>query len=121
VLYHDPEKTQRIAHSLGLQKGLIGVVNAFASKQYKGSNKLVIAHEMLHTVGASDKYTPGSGLPIYPNGYAKPELVPRYPQNKTEIMGGRRPITQNKAVMPTGLKRVIIGPETAKEINWLSE
>ncbi|HEY0749117.1 MAG TPA: hypothetical protein VGD63_20605, partial [Steroidobacteraceae bacterium] len=30
VLYHDPALTQRVPHSLGLTKGLIGVVYAFA-------------------------------------------------------------------------------------------
>jgi len=33
VIYFDPEQSQRLAHSLGLQKGLIGVVNAFADKK----------------------------------------------------------------------------------------
>ena len=75
VKYYDPETNDRLAHSLGLQKGLVGVVNAFASKAYAGSNKVVIAHELLHTVGASDKYD-ASGEPVYPHGYAEPDLEP---------------------------------------------
>ena len=78
VKYYDPESNPRLAHSLGLQKGLIGVVNAFASSSYTGSNNVVIAHELLHTVGASDKYDT-SGEPVYPHGYAEPDLRPLYP------------------------------------------
>ncbi|HFD80683.1 MAG TPA: hypothetical protein ENK05_09885, partial [Gammaproteobacteria bacterium] len=55
VVYHDPRTHQRLQHSLGLQKGLIGVVNAFASTALAGRNNVVIAHEFLHTVGATDK------------------------------------------------------------------
>ena len=45
-----------MAHSTGLQKGMLGVVNAFASADQEGSNAVVIAHELLHTFGATDKY-----------------------------------------------------------------
>ena len=75
VLYFDPAKTPTVAHSLGLQKGLIGVVNAFANKKMKKENHVIIAHELLHTVGAIDKYAPSTNQPLYPTGYADP--VPR--------------------------------------------
>ena len=40
VLYHDPgSQSQRVSHSLGLQKGLIGVVNAFASDASGGGEQ----------------------------------------------------------------------------------
>jgi len=61
VRYFDPERRQRLAHSMGLQKGLVGVVNAFAAADYAGSNAVVVAHELLHTLGATDKYDPGTG------------------------------------------------------------
>ena len=53
-----PACATQLAHSLGLQKGLIGVVNAFASSSQAAENNVVIAHELLHTVGATDKYDP---------------------------------------------------------------
>ena len=34
VLYHDPKLVSSLPHSLGLQKGLIGVVHAFSSVSY---------------------------------------------------------------------------------------
>ena len=94
VLYHDPEQTTRVAHSLGLQKGLIGVVNAFASKEQQEQNNVVIAHELLHTVGATDKYDTGSAsnLPAYSRTVTpSPTRIPLLPQDYAEIMGGRIP------------------------------
>ncbi len=119
ILYFDPEKTKTVAHSLGLQKGLIGVVNAFASKKMKKENHVIITHELLHTVGAIDKYNPKTNQPLYPIGYAKPEQSPLYPQKKAEIMAGRIAITENKAEQAETLKQVVIGESTAIEINWL--
>ena len=119
VQYFDPEQTDRVAHSLGLQKGLIGVVNAFASRKQSGQNNVIIAHELLHTVGASDKYDPTNNQPLYPQGYADPDQDPLYPQTHAEIMGGRIPLSETEADMPISLNKTLVGPETAAEINWL--
>ncbi|GAA4652668.1 hypothetical protein GCM10023116_49520 [Kistimonas scapharcae] len=121
VLYHDPETMPRLAHSAGMQKGLIGLINAYGDWQYKGSNQVVIAHEMLHTVGASDKYDFSNGQPIHPHGYAEPERTPLYPQRYAELMGGRIPKNADESDIPRSLKKVRIGPETAREINWISQ
>jgi hypothetical protein len=120
VLYFDPEKTKTVAHSLGLQKGLIGVVNAFASKKMKKENHVIIAHELLHTVGAIDKYDPKTNQPLYPIGYASPEQSPLHPQKKAEIMAGRIAISENQAEQPHKLSQVILGKGTAIEVNWLA-
>jgi hypothetical protein len=119
VLYHDPERVTRVAHSLGLQKGLIGVVNAFASAGQDGENNVVIAHELLHTVGATDKYDPRTNQPAYPDGFADPDREPRYPQDYAELMAGRLPISEAEAEMPRGLSQMLIGTKTAREINWI--
>lgn len=119
VQYHDPALTDRVAHSLGLQKGLIGVVNAFASRKMTGQNNVVIAHELLHTVGATDKYDPHNSLPLYPQGFADPDREPLYPQKRAEIMGGRIPISEREAELPMSLNKTLVGPETAVEINWM--
>lgn len=119
VQYFDPERTERVAHSLGLEKGLIGVVNAFASARMARQNNVVIAHELLHTVGASDKYDPDTGRPVHPQGYAEPDLEPLHPQRYAEIMGGRIPLSERAAEIPDSLDETLIGPETAAEINWL--
>lgn len=119
VQYHDPALTDRVAHSLGLQKGLVGVVNAFASRKLTGQNNVVIAHELLHTVGATDKYDPHNSQPIHPQGFAEPDRKPLYPQVSAEIMGGRIPITETRAELPMSLGKTLVGPETAAEINWM--
>lgn len=119
VLYHDPEADPRIAHSVGLERGLVGVINAFASPAMAGSNHTIIAHELLHTLGATDKYDPATNLPRFPDGYADPEQNPRYPQEYAEIMGGRIPLTAAQAEIPRSLAQTLIGPATAKEIKWV--
>lgn len=119
VLYHDPATHNRLGHSLGLEKGLIGVVNAYSSHGMGARNNVVIAHELLHTVGASDKYSPANGVPIFPAGYAEPDRKPLYPQSLAEIMGGRVPLTKDKAKMPAGLKYCVVGEITAREIRWI--
>ena len=93
-------------------------MNVFASDAMAGTNNVVIAHEMLHTFGATDKYDLATNLPLFPDGYAEPERMPRVPQQFAEIMGGRIPISPLRADQPDGLHRVVIGPLTAREINW---
>ena len=56
LLYHDPTLATVLPHSLGLQRGLTGVVQLFASRSQSGQNAVVTAHELLHTFGATDKY-----------------------------------------------------------------
>ena len=118
VIYHNYDKTERLEHSLGMEKGMIGVVHAYGHREMQGKNNLVIAHEMLHTVGATDKYNLQTGLPIYPGGYAEPDKDPLYPQRYTELRGGTTPVTESRSVMPRSLRRVRIGEKTATEINW---
>ena len=119
VLYQDPGQTENVPHSTGLQKGLVGVVHAYAAEDLDGANNIVIAHELLHTLGATDKYDPATLAPIYPAGYAQPDRDPRYPQEYAELMAGRRPLAPGEVEMPESLAGVLIGPETAAEINWL--
>jgi hypothetical protein len=119
LLYFDPALSQRLAHSTGLQKGLIGRVNTFASRDMAKQNNVVIAHEFLHTLGATDKYDPATNQPQFPDGYANPELDPLLPQQFAEIMAGRTPLSKNEAAIPASLEDALIGSKTAQEINWL--
>jgi len=119
VSYFDPAAHPRLAHSTGLQKGLIGVVNAFARADMDGSNNVVIAHELMHAFGATDKYDPGSNRPRFPDGFADPHAVPLYPQSRAELMAGRIPVSETRAETPEGMDEVAIGTLTAREINWI--
>jgi hypothetical protein len=118
VVFHDPATHPQLAHSIGLEKGLIGVVNAFAAPEMMGQNNVVIAHELLHTVGASDKYDRMTNLPRFPEGYADPSSPQRYPQAMAEIMGGRIPLSETEAAIPESLRYAVIGEATAREIGW---
>ncbi len=117
TVFHDPVAGVALPHSLGLEKARIGIAHVFASHRMQGSNHVVIAHELLHTLGASDKYGPGN-LPRYPDGYAEPGRRPLYPQRYAEIMGGRIPVSADRAEIPRSLRQARIGPVTAREINW---
>lgn len=116
VLYHTPEDGVALAHSLGIQNGLIGVVHAFADPRQTRQNNIVLAHELLHTLGASDKYDAG-GRPVYPHGYADPELPMLLPRQRAEIMAGRLVDASGRLVMPESLEQCVLGAQTAHEIN----
>lgn len=118
LMYNEAHQDTVLPHSTALQNGLIGVVNLFADKAMNGSNDVVIAHELLHTLGATDKYELGTSLPSYPLGFAEPDQKPLYPQRFAELMGGRVPLTPTTAAIPDSLDFVVIGPATAVEISW---
>ena len=118
VVYHDPDRSPRLAHSTGLAKGMIGVVHVFAEKSQERVNNVVVAHELLHTFGATDKYDYTTNMPRYPDGYADPAANPRFPQRHAEIMAGRRPLSTFEAEIPTSLGQTLIGAGTAAEIHW---
>lgn len=121
LLYYDPALQPRLPHSLGLQKGLLGVANVFASRRQREANNVVIAHEILHTVGATDKYDPRDNRPLFPAGYAEPGRSPRLPQVYAEIMAGRIPVSETRTIDAEGLDQAVIGEATAREIRWLAD
>jgi hypothetical protein len=118
VLYHDPSFTKSVPHSVGMQKGLVGVVHAFADRSMTRTNNVVIAHEILHTLGATDKYDPVTLAPLFPIGYAEPDRGPLHPQTLAELMAGRYAIDSRTFEMPQTLDEVRVGAATALEIGW---
>ena len=121
VLYYASEENKRLAHSTGLQKGMVSIVHAFADKKMAGSNNVVMAHEMLHTLGASDKYDLRNGQPFYPHGYAEPRREPLLPQRFAELMGAYIPQSESEVKMPSSLAQTLVGLQTAREIGWLKK
>ena len=119
LLFYNPKHTQSLNHSTALSKGRVGLVNLFADKSYNKQNHVVLAHELLHTVGATDKYDLNTTLPVYPEGFAEPDKTPLYPQDFAELMGGRVPISKSKAEIPKSLAFTLIGDLTAREIGWI--
>ena len=119
ALYYDDTDVQVLDRSTALERGLIAVAKVFASRSSAGSNQVVMAHELLHTLGSTDKYALGTNLPLYPHGFADPTAEPRFPQEKAELMAGRIPVDPQRAATPRNLGQTLIGPVTATEIGWL--
>jgi hypothetical protein len=118
AIFHEPSEGVALDRSTALNKGLIAVANLFADQTAHGTNQIVLAHELLHTLRATDKYSPTSNAPRYPDGYAAPDARPLLPQKKAELMAGRIPLDDQRANMPASLRDVVIGPATAREIGW---
>jgi hypothetical protein len=107
------------ADSTGLQKGLVAVTHLFAGDEASGGNDVVLTHEFLHTLGATDKYDLRNGQPQAPLGLGDPAQNPLYPQQTGEIMAGRIALNSHEAAIPDSLEQMTVGPVTAREIGWL--
>lgn len=118
ALYHSGDGGTAVPDSLGLAKGLVAVTHLYADAAAAGSNQVVLAHELLHTLGATDKYDRRTGQPLVPDGLGDPAQQPRYPQQSGELMAGRIARSPRVAVIPDGLGEMTIGPVTAREIGW---
>ena len=119
LLYHNPSTHPVLRHSTAIDKGRIGRVNLFGERSYAKQNLVITAHELLHTLTATDKYSLVDNFPQYPNGFAEPDKIPLYPQVMAELMAGGIPITQSKAEIPNDLSYTLIGEQTAQEIGWI--
>ncbi len=119
LLYYDPLTHPALGESTALDKGRIGRVNLFGNPEYNQQNSVIIAHELLHTFGATDKYDLSNNLPRYPDGFAEADKTPLYPQDIAEIMAGRLPLSETKAAIPKNLSQTLVGSKTAREIGWL--
>ena len=83
------------------------------------SNDIVIAHELLHTVGASDKYDLASGMPLFPIGSATATRQPLLSAAAHRDHGrAPRRCPPGEWDTPRSLREVVVGPETALEIRW---
>ncbi|MBS3748048.1 MAG: hypothetical protein KGY49_13495 [Wenzhouxiangellaceae bacterium] len=117
VRYREGERRDGL-HSLGIPGMDLALANLTANESAAGLNNVVLAHELLHTVGADDLYDPATGLPEYPQGYADPDRRPRHPQSKAELMAGRIPLAPDRAVQADRLEQTVIGARTAADIGW---
>lgn len=119
LVYHNAKTHPVLSHSTALNKGRIGRVNLFGDTQYAKKNLVILSHELLHTLNATDKYDLNTTLPIFPDGFAEPDKQPLYPQDFAELMGGRIPLSESRAEIPASLAQTLIGRKTAQEIGWL--
>lgn len=119
LLYYNVGKYSHLQHSTALNKGRIGRVNLFADARHHGVNMVVTAHELLHTLKATDKYNLVNNEPLFPQGYVEPYAQPVYPQSMAEIMAGRIPQSAQHSRMAQYLSETIVGRKTAREIGWI--
>jgi len=119
VLYQSPEDRTPLPHSTGLQNGLIGLVNARAQTSQRSLHQIIITHELLHILGASDKYDLATGQPMFPDGYANP--TSNSPQRFAAIMARAKPTSANTHEVATHLRQTQINAVTASEIGWVKE
>jgi hypothetical protein len=118
AIYHAADGGAALPDSLGLSKGLMAIAHLYADRDAEGGNLVVTAHELLHTLGATDKYDPSTLQPRDPDGLAEPDRSPRYPQGFAEVMAGRIALSAREAVIPEDLSQVLVGDATAREIGW---
>jgi hypothetical protein len=118
AIFHADDGAGPVPDSFGLSKGLLAVTHLYAGSAAAGSNQVVLAHELLHTLGATDKYDRRTGQPLEPGGLGDPLQEPRYPQRTGELMAGRIARSARQAVVPESLRQMNIGPLSAREIGW---
>jgi hypothetical protein len=110
-----------LAEGRSEQGGRVGVVEVELDTDAEGAHLplVVVAHELMHTLGATDKYD-ANGRTIVPLGLAEPDRVPVFPQRYAEIMARNRPLSATEEKVPDSFDQVAVGPVTAREIGWLT-
>jgi hypothetical protein len=117
VLFFPAGSPRALDTSVAVERLRIAVVNAEASPEGIPWLQVALAHELLHTAGATDKYG-ASGQPLAPDGLGDPERRPLYPQDFCELMAGQVATGEQQFREPKGLDECLIGPRTAGEIGW---
>jgi hypothetical protein len=105
---------------LSEQGGRAGFVEVNLDETMVDFALFVFAHELCHTLGATDKYD-ASGSTMIPEGLAEPDAVPRFPQRFAEVMARARVIGPGQEQAPGSLSELRVGPITAREIGWVGE
>jgi len=99
--------------------GRVGVARIDLDRTVVDLALFVVTHELLHTLGASDKYD-AAGRALIPDGLVEPRRVPLYPQRYAEVMTRNLVLAPEQERPPESLSELGVGIETAKEIGWLS-
>jgi hypothetical protein len=112
-----PGHAARFVEGVGESGGELGMVDVDLDLTMVDTAWIAVAHETLHTVGATDKYT-DSGRSAVPEGLADPARQPLYPQKHAEIMAGEIALSPDEGRLVDRLEDVRIGATTAREIGW---
>jgi hypothetical protein len=99
------------------QGGRVGIVEVDLDHGMAPFALFVATHELLHTLGATDKYD-ASGRALVPDGLGEPDRVPLYPQRYAEVMARNVVLAPGRERPPKTLDEIRIGALTAREIGW---
>lgn len=108
-----------LVEGLGEDGGRIAVTSLELRVDSADFGLFVVAHELFHLLGATDRYGP-DGLALLPEGLGDPGLMPRFPQRRAEVMARGRVIEPGVEEPPAQLDELAVGSRTALEIGWLS-
>lgn len=97
--------------------GRVGIAQADIAPDMIDFSLFVAAHELMHTLGASDKYD-ADGRALYPAGFAEPARAPLFPQPGAELMARNRPLSASCELPPSTLDELFVGDVTARELGW---
>ncbi|MGQ0506355.1 MAG: hypothetical protein ACT4TC_13670 [Myxococcaceae bacterium] len=118
VTLENTSADQLSVEGLGAEGGSIGLVRASLADEDLTLSLTAVAHELLHCLGASDKYDE-AGHAQLPHGLVAPAQNPLFPQPAAEVMVGEVSLQPNTGRLPQSLSEVKIGPTTAREIHWV--
>lgn len=118
VLRNPASPERSFVEGMSQQGGWVGMVEVELGEGMVDFALFVVAHELFHTFGASDKYSK-EGYTLVPDGLAEPDRVPLYPQRFTEVMARRRPLSPEREAWPDSLEELRVGLLTAREIGWV--
>jgi hypothetical protein len=112
-----PPSERGVVEGAGEHGGRVGIARADLTHRTLDLALFVAAHELFHTLGATDHYGP-DGRALVPEGLAEPELTPQFPQRKAELMARNRPVSAREERRPESLDELGVGPSTAREVGW---
>lgn len=120
LVYYDPARpVDKHSDSFGSFRDHAGLVYVPLSIAEIPHNVAEIAHELLHTFGAKDKYNESGA--VFPGGFAEPFRAPLFPQLYAEVMAGEVPMGPGRSRPVQNLGELRIGVETALEIGWVDD
>lgn len=115
-----PPSARGVVEGMSEQGGRVGVALSELDASTADISLFVAAHELFHTLGASDKYDPTTGSALEPDGFAEPGRIPLWPQRYVEVMARNRPVAPGRELRPESLAELWVGRKTAREIGWLA-
>jgi hypothetical protein len=98
--------------------GRVGIAQADIAPEMLDFSLFVVAHELFHTLGATDKYDE-AGQARFPGGFAEPQRAQLYPQPGAEVMARGVPLAAGSERPPETLDELFVGEATARELGWL--